>query len=138
MTRKTRIRRTLECDSVASVLINLDKQTYMLTDYRRDRNSDAELTELADLRAKIAILKAENEHLAERLADELDRLDERLARLECDAHHPWWRRVFTSSEHDLEVTDRAGRKAARRLRAVCLDRAVLNASQPQRRGLLPT
>jgi hypothetical protein len=64
--------RALRYDSLASVLTNLDKQATVLPGkFKLDRISSADPTELAELRANVASMKAENQRLVESLTDEL-------------------------------------------------------------------
>ena len=65
--------RALRYDSLASVLTNLDKQATVLPgNFKLDRISCANPSELAELRANVASLKAENQRLLESLTDELN------------------------------------------------------------------
>jgi hypothetical protein len=108
--------RALRYDNLTSVLVNLDEHTHGPAKRKRDLNSGAPSTELAELRANVASLKAENERSVERLANELDRIAERLAALEAQSRRPWWRRVFGHSGQEAGLAGRP--KAVARLRAL--------------------
>jgi len=114
--------RALRYDNLTPML-NLDEQAPVPANRKRDRNSGVDPIEVAELRANVASLKAENERLAERLADELHRIAERLAALELGTQLPWWRRALGLSEHGPEPTGRPRTKAITRLRALCVDRS---------------
>src|SRR5262245_35494382 len=114
--------RALRYDNVTRML-NLDEQVPVPANRKRDQNSAVDPTELAELRANVASLKAENERLAQRLADELDRIAERVAALELGTQRPWWRRALGLSEHGPEPNGRPRGKAIARLRALCRDRS---------------
>jgi hypothetical protein len=116
-------------------MLNLDEQVLVPANRKRDRNSRVDPIELAELRANVACLKAESERLVERLADELDRVAERLAALELGTRRPWWRRALGLSEHGPEPTGRPRMKAITRLRALCLDRSDPELRQPEERWL---
>jgi hypothetical protein len=106
-------------DNLGRVLINLDEQIHSPAKRKRDKDSGLEATEMAELRAEVASLKAENERLAERFADELGLLTDRLAELEARARRPsWWRRLLGPSRDALEPTGRPRGKAVTRLRAL--------------------
>jgi hypothetical protein len=115
---------SLRYDNLSSVLINLDKQGYVPGKRKRDRKSGVEAAEFTELRAQVASLKAENELLAERLTDEVDRLAERITELETRANRPWWRRTFGTSGPVPEPAGRPRSKAIARLRALSSNRAA--------------
>src|SRR5262245_64089955 len=96
-------------------MLNLDGQVPVPAKRKRDRNSEMDPTGFAELRANVACLKAENERLAERLADELDQIAERLAALELETQRPWWRRALGISEHKPEPTGRPRINGIKRL-----------------------
>jgi hypothetical protein len=104
------------------VLLKIDEQTHAKS--KRDRTSGQCPTQLAELRAELVSLKAENERMVERLTDELNRLAERLEEMEARAHRPWWGRVFNRSGQEREPATQPRRQAVARLRALCLDRAA--------------
>ena len=114
----------LRYDNLSSVLINLDKQRYVPAKRKGDRKSGVEAAEITELRAQVASLKAENELLAERLTDEVDRLVERITELETRANRPWWRRTFGTSGSVPEPVGRPRSKAIARLRALSSNRAT--------------
>jgi hypothetical protein len=114
--------RALRYDSLTR-MHNLDEQVPVPAKRKRERNSEMDPTAFAELRANVACLRAENERLAERLADELDQIAERLAALELGTQQPWWRRALGLFEHKPEPTGRPRIKAMTRLRALCLDRS---------------
>jgi hypothetical protein len=67
--------RALRYGSLTSVLTNLDSQATVLPGkFKLDRISSADSTELAELRANVATLKAESERLVENLTDEISQL----------------------------------------------------------------
>jgi len=117
--------RALRYDDLASVLIIPDEQVHLPAKRKRDRNSGADPAELAELRANVAFLKAENERLAERVTEELDRVTERLTELEARVHRSWWRRAFGRSGSKPEPVGRPRRKAIARLRALGQNRSDL-------------
>jgi hypothetical protein len=118
-------KRALRYDSLASVLTNLDKQATVLPDkFKLDRISSADPTELAELRANVASLKAESQRLVESLTDELNQLAERVTELEDQARRPWWRRALDSIGEEREPAARTRKRAVARLRALYLDRAT--------------
>jgi hypothetical protein len=115
----------LRYDSLASVLTNLDKQVTVLPGkFKLDRISNADPTELAQLRANVASLKAENQRLVESLTDELNQLAERVTELEDQARRPWWRRALDSIGEERAPAARTRKRAVARLRALYLDRAT--------------
>ena len=65
--------------------------------FKLDRISSVDSTELAELRANVASMKAENQRLVESLTDELNQLVERVTELEDRARRPWWRRALDPS-----------------------------------------
>ena len=116
--------RALRYDSLASVLTNLDKQATVLPGkFKLDRISSADPTELAELRANVASMKAENQRLVESLTDELNQLAERVTELEDRARRPWWRRALDPSG-EREPAARTRKRAVARLRALYPDRAI--------------
>ena len=118
-------RRALRYDSLASVLTNLDKQVTVLPGkFKLDRISSADSTELAEQRANVAYLKAENQRLVESLTDELTQLAERVTELEDQAHRPWWRRALDPIGEERAPAARTRKRAVARLRALYLDRAT--------------
>ena len=117
--------RALCYESLASVLTNLDKQATVLPDnFKLDRISCADPSELAELRANVASLKAENQRLLESLTDELNQLAERVTELEDQARRPWWRRALDRTGDEHEPAARTRKRAVARLRALYLDRAT--------------
>jgi hypothetical protein len=117
--------RALRYDSLASVLTNLDKQVTVLPGkFKLDRISRADPTELAELRANVASLKAENQRLVESLTDQLNQLAERVTELEDQARRPWWRRALDSIGEERAPAARTRKRAVARLRALYLDRAT--------------
>ena len=116
--------RALRYDSLASVLTNLDKQATVLPgNFKLDRISCADPSELAELRANVASMKAENQRLVESLTDELNQLVERVTELEDRARRPWWRRALDPSG-EREPAARTRKRAVARLRALYPDRAI--------------
>ena len=116
--------RALRYDNLSSVLLKLDGKTHGPANSQRDRAAGEYPTQLAELRAEIVSLKAENERMVERLTDELNRFAERVEELEAWAHRPWWGRVFHRSGQETEPATQPRRQAVARLRALCLDRAA--------------
>jgi hypothetical protein len=117
--------RALRYDSLASVLTNLDKQATVLpSKFKLDRISSADPTELAELRANVASMKAENQRLVESLTDELNQLAERVRELEDQARRPWWRRALGPIAEEREPAARTRKRAVARLRALYPDRAT--------------
>ena len=114
--------RAFRYDNLSSVLLKIDEQTHAKS--KRDRTPGECPTQLAELRAEIVSVKAENERMVERLTDELNRLAERLEELEARAHRPWWGRVFNRSSQQRQPATQPRRQAVARLRALCLDRAA--------------
>ena len=115
--------RALRYDNLGSVLVNLNGQ--VLPDKpKHNRTSGVDRNEIAQLRANLASVQAENERLAERFADELDRIADRLTELEARAHRGWWRRAFGLSRHEPEPAGRSRKKAVARLRALFPDHAA--------------
>jgi hypothetical protein len=113
--------RALRYDS----LTNLDKQVTVLPGkFKLDRISRADPTELAELRANVASLKAENQRLVESLTDQLNQLAERVTELEDQARRPWWRRALDSIGEERAPAARTRKRAVARLRALYLDRAT--------------
>jgi hypothetical protein len=121
--------RALRYDNLASVLIKVDEQVHGPAKYKGDRTPAADPTQLAELRAEVASVKAENERLVGRLTGQLDRLAERLAELEARARRPWWARMFGASGRDPEPARRPRGQAVARLRALCVDRAAVEYRQ---------
>lgn len=115
---------SLQYDNLSSVLVNLDKQTYVRAKRKRDRQSAVEAAEFTELRAHVASLRAELDLLAERLTDEVDRLAERITELETRANQPWWRRTFGTYGQVPETAGRPRSKAIARLRALSLERTA--------------
>jgi len=91
---------------------------------KRERKAAKEPSAIAELRAQVAELKAENERLVDRITEDLDWLADRLAELEARAQGSRWRRAFFGSAGDRsELAAKARRKLGDRLRAVFLPRA---------------
>jgi hypothetical protein len=111
-------------DNLSSVLIHLEGRADEHAKRRRDRKSSVEATEITELRAQIASLKAENDLLAERLTDEVDRLAERITELEAQAKRHWWCRVFGIPDQVPESAARPRSKAIARLRAISQNEAA--------------
>ena len=116
--------RAFRYDNLSSVLLKIDEQTHGPAKSKRDRTGGEYPTQLAELRAEVVSLKAENERMVERLTDELNRLAKRLEELEARAHRPWWGRVFNRSGQEPEPATQPRMQAVARLRALCLDRAA--------------
>jgi hypothetical protein len=115
----------LRYDSLASVLTNLDKQATILPGkFKLDRISSVDSTELAELRANVASLKAENQRLVESLTDELTQLAERVTELEDRARRPWWRRALDPVGEERGPAAQTRKRAVARLRALYPDRAT--------------
>jgi hypothetical protein len=124
--------RAFRYDNLGSVLVNLDEQVQLSDRRKQDRTVGLERHEIAELRANLASLKAENERLSERFADELDRVADRLTKLEARVHVPWWRRAFGLSRIEPEPAGGPSRKAVARLRALVLDQSAVRMSSVQR------
>jgi hypothetical protein len=117
--------RALRYGSLTSVLTNLDSQATVLPGkFKLDRISSVDSTELAELRANVASLKADNERLVENLTDEISQLAERITELEHQARRPWWRRAFDPSGQERDPAARTRKKAMARLRALYSDCAT--------------
>jgi hypothetical protein len=108
----------LRYDNLSSVLVNLEKSVDEPPKRKRDRKPSVEARDIKELCAHVAYLKAESELLAERLADEVERLVERITELEARANRPWWRRTFGASGQMPQSAGRARSKAIARLRAI--------------------
>ena len=78
----------LRYDDLSRVLINLDRRPPVPAKPRRKPGK--EQAELAELWAHVVSLKAENDRLSEKLADELDRVADRIAKLETRQRSWWW------------------------------------------------
>jgi hypothetical protein len=81
---------------------------------------DIESSEVTVLRAEISRLRSQTEQLADRFGDELERLTERIAKLEHRAQMPWWSRALGSSRNQSQPAKLSRRKAVARLRALSL------------------
>ena len=68
---------------------------------------------------RLAALEAENARLLDRFTDEVDRLADRLAKLE-SRPRPWWRRVFGRS---VEQAEPPRNRASEKLRALYFEPA---------------
>jgi hypothetical protein len=81
----------LRYDNMTRVLLDLEER--VCVPFQRKREPKARF-EIAELRAQVANLKAENDRLVEKITDEMDGLADRLAKLEVRAQLPFWRRAF--------------------------------------------
>ena len=61
------MRATLRYDNLSSVLLKIDEQAHGPAKSQRDRTAGEYPTQVAELRAEMASLKAENERMVERL-----------------------------------------------------------------------
>ena len=117
--------RALRYDSLASVLTNLDKQAAVLPGkFKLDRISSVDPTELAELLANVASLKAENERLVGNLTDDVNQLAERVTELEDRARRPWWRRALDPIGEERAPAARTRKREVARLRALYPHRAI--------------
>src|SRR5262249_26635042 len=64
---------------------------------KRERKAGKDQSAIAELRAQVADLKAENERLVDRINEDLDGIADRLAELEARAQGSGWRRAFFGS-----------------------------------------
>ena len=95
------------------------------------RTASAEPAEVAELRASVATLKAENERVIDRIAEDLDLLADRLAGLEARVRRPFWQRIFGHPAAQPERDERARQHLRGKLRS-----AVLRREEPDNRSAL--
>jgi len=107
----------LRYDNLPHILIDLDNAAVAPTKRKRTVSPAGGGARLADLRAQVSTLQAENERLAERLTYELEAFADRIAELEAHARKPWWRRAFGDAGDELTQT-RARRRVREQLRSV--------------------
>jgi hypothetical protein len=118
----------LRYENLSRVLLNVPEhvngpeQADVPAKPKRDRKAGTDRADIAELRAHVAALKAENERTIERIIDELDGLTDRLLELEARARQPFWRRVFGHAADQPELGARARRRLADRLRSIFCDR----------------
>jgi hypothetical protein len=113
----------LRYENLSRVLLNVPEQAEVPAKPKRDRKAGTDRADIAELRAHVAALKAENERTIERIIDELDGLTDRLLELEARARQPFWRRVFGHAADQPELGARARQRLADRLRSIFCDRA---------------
>jgi cell division protein FtsB len=104
----------LRYDNLPHVMINLDRCGQVQEKPKRERKPGKAQAELAALSERLAALEAENALLTDRFTDELDRLADRLAKLE-SRPRPWWWRVFGRS---VEPAEPPRNRASEKLRAL--------------------
>ena len=112
----------LRYDDLSRVLLGLESRVPVAHEPRRERKGRAEQAELAELRACVATLKAENERIIDRIAEDLDALADRLVALEAHVRQPLWRRLFGHSVPQPELAERTRRKLVGKLRSAFLER----------------
>jgi hypothetical protein len=113
----------LRYENLSRVLLNVPEHAEVPAKPKRDRKAGTDRADVAELRAHVAALKAENERTIERIIDELDGLTDRLLELEARARQPFWRRVFGHAADQPELGARARQRLADRLRSIFCDRA---------------
>jgi len=101
-------------DNLPHVMINLDRYGQVQEKPKRERKAGKAQVELATLSERLGALEAENAWLTDRFTDELDRLADRLAKLESRAR-PWWWRLFGRS---VEQAEQPRNRGSERLRAL--------------------
>ena len=107
----------LRYDNLPHVMINLDQCRKAQEKPKRERKPGKAPAHLAALSERLAALEAENARLLDRFTDEVDRLADRLAKLE-SRPRPWWRRVFGRS---VEQAEPPRNRASEKLRALYLN-----------------
>ena len=105
----------LRYDNVTRVLLGLE-----------DRREPKARFEIAELRAQVAYLKAENDRVVEKIIDDMDGFADRHAKLEARAKLPFWRRALGYASDSPELTARAREKLTAQLRSIFLDRTEAN------------
>jgi len=113
----------LRYDNVTRVLLDLEERACV--PFQRKREPKARF-EIAELRAQVANLKAENDRLVEKITDDMDGLADRLAKLEARAQLPFWRRALGYAGDPPELTARARKKLTAQLRSIFSDRTEAN------------
>jgi hypothetical protein len=104
----------LRYDNLPHVMINIDRCGQADEKPKRERKPGKAQAELAAVSERLAVLEAENARLTDRFTDELDRLADRLVKLESRAC-PWWWRVFGRSVKQAEPPRN---RASEKLRAL--------------------
>jgi len=112
----------LHYDNVTRGLFELEERACVPFAAKRERKARAKGFEIAELRAHVAHLKAENERVLEKIADDLDGLADRLAALEARAQRPVWRRALGCADDPPELAARARRRLTAKLRSIFFDR----------------
>jgi hypothetical protein len=111
----------LRYDNVTRVLLDLEERACVPP--KRERKAPTNRSGTAELRADVASLKAEHDRVIEKIADDLDRLADRLAELEARAQRPFWQRALGYASDRPESAVRARRKLTAKLRSIFFDRA---------------
>jgi hypothetical protein len=122
---KHKIAQALRYDNLARVLVDLEKRAHVPTQRahvptqpKRHGKASTDPVEIAELRAHVANLQAENERVITSISDDLDELAYRIAELEARAQWPLWRRAFGYAGDRPELAPRARRKLTERVRSI--------------------
>ena len=113
----------LRYDNLTRVLLDLDERASVPIPPKRDRKASKNQFGIAELRESVAVLKAENERAIDRIADDLNRLADRVAELEARAQRSFWQRAFGLASDRPEPAARARSKLTERLRSIFSNRA---------------
>ena len=119
----------LRHDDLSRVLLDLESRTHGSGRPKRDRKTRTAQAELAEVRACVAAVQAENERILDRIAGDLDVFADRLIALEAQVRQPLWRRIFGHPVPQPELAERTRRKLIGQLRAAFLERP-----EPERRA----
>ena len=117
----------LRYDDLSRVLFGLESRAPVASGStqerpRRERKARADQAELVELRACVATLKAENERIIDRIAEDLDALADRVVALEAQVRQPLWRRLFGHPVAQPELAERTRRKLVGKLRSAFIER----------------
>jgi hypothetical protein len=105
----------LRYDDLSRVLINFDQHLHVQE--KPKRKSGRDQAELAELWAQVASLKAENDRLSEQIADELDRVADRIAKVEAQTRS-WWCRMLDQAGDRVKPNRPPRNRASERLKAL--------------------